>query len=89
MIFKNPQALKQRITEITKRPAHSKISVFEDTSAFMSIDAGSVLRLDGNEYLVLGYARQGRHHGDIRADHMLLKRPMSDYVWIDFDYEVS
>jgi len=219
MIFDNAQALKQRIAEVTKRPALSKITVFEDTSAFMSIDAGSVLRLDGNDCLVLGYAREGRfgldeqpklwvktaidltsgerkiiklvfhetfssrvgstvftcarspqkeseilqrmrghpnfmqgkpandavgnlvriidfipgpslyeylrrldmpheayyhqifcriirpviecmdaivqlhrhglHHGDIRADHILLKRQMSDYVWIDFDYEVG
>lgn len=60
MIFKNLQALKQRITEVTKRSAPSKITVFEDTSAFMSIDTGSVLRLDGNDYLVLGHAREGR-----------------------------
>ena len=33
--------------------------------------------------------RQGMHHGDIRADHILLKEKMSDYVWIDFDYEVD
>jgi serine/threonine protein kinase len=60
MIFQSPQALKQRILEVTKRSAPSKIMVFEDTSAFMSIDAGSVLRLNGNDYLVLGYAREGR-----------------------------
>jgi len=60
MIFNNLEALKQRITEVTKRPAHSKVTVFEDTSAFMSIDPGSVLRLDGNDYLVLGHAREGR-----------------------------
>jgi len=219
MIFKNPQALKQRITKVTKQPASSKITVFEDTSDFMAIDTGSVLRLDGNDYLVLGHAREGRfgldeqpkfwvktaidlttgerkivklvfeetfnsrigstvftcvrsprkeseillrmrghpnfmqgkpvidaignqvriidfipgpslfeylrrldmpheayyreifsnlirlvigcidaiaqlhrqglHHGDIRADHILLKRQMRDYVWIDFDYEVG
>ncbi len=219
MIFKNPQALRQRITEITKRAVNSKITVFENTSEFMSIDAGNILRLDGNDYLVLGYAREGRfgldeqpkfwvktvidlttgerkivklvfhetfnsrigstvftfvrspqkeseilrrmsghpnfmqgkpvndaignlvriidfipgpslydylrrldmpheayyrqvlsrlikpviacidaiaqlhkkglHHGDIRADHILLKESISDYVWIDFDYEVD
>jgi len=219
MIFKNLEVLKQRIAELTRRPAPGKIAVFEDTSEFMSIDSGSVLRLDGNDYLVLGYAREGRfgldeqpkfwiktvmdlttgerkivklvfhetfnsrmgstvftfmrspqkeseilrqmsghpnfmqgrsvfdaagnlvrvidfipgpslyeylrrldmpheayyrqifsrlmrpviecidgiaqlhrqglHHGDVRADHILLKKPMSDYVWIDFDYEVD
>jgi hypothetical protein len=60
MIFDNPQALKQRIVELSQRPPKSKITVFEDTSAFMSIDTGSVLRLDGNDYLVLGHAREGR-----------------------------
>jgi len=219
MIFESPQALKQRIAEVAKRTVHGNITVFEDTSAFMSIDAGSVLRLDGDDYLVLGYAREGRfgldeqpkfwvktvidltsgerkiiklvfhetftsrigstdficvrsphkesevlrrmrghpnfmqgkavsdavgnlvriidfipgpslyeylrrldmphedyyrqifpklmrpviecinaiaqlhqqdlHHGDIRADHILLARQMSDYIWIDFDYEVG
>jgi serine/threonine protein kinase len=219
MIFRNLEVLKQRIAEVTQRPAYSRIRVFEDTSAFMSIDTGNVLRLDGNDYLVVGHAREGRfgiddqpkfwvktvmdlttgerkiiklvfhetfnsrigsvvftflrspqkeceilrrmtghpnfmqgkpvndaagnlvriidyiqgpslyeylrrlemphevyyrkifpqlirpvivcidaiaqlhrqglHHGDIRADHILLKAPMSDYVWIDFDYEVD
>ena len=219
MIFKNREVLKQRIAELTRRPVPSKIAVFEDTSEFMSIDSGSVLRLDGNDYLVLGHAREGRfgldeqpkfwiktvmdlttgerkivklvfhetfnsrmgstvftfrrnpqkeseilrqmsghpnfmqgrsvfdavgnlvrvidfipgpslyeylrrldmsheayyrrifsrlmrpvmecidaivqlhrqglQHGDVRADHILLKDPMSDYVWIDFDYEVD
>lgn len=60
MIFKSAQALQQRITEVTQRPVHGKIKVFEDTSAFMSIDAGAVLRLEDNDYLVLGYAREGR-----------------------------
>jgi hypothetical protein len=60
MIFKNREVLKQRIAELTRRPVPSKIAVFEDTSEFMSIDSGSVLRLDGNDYLVLGHAREGR-----------------------------
>lgn len=219
MIFSNLEVLKQRIAEVTQRPAHSRVTVYEDTSSFMSIDAGSVLRLEGNDYLVVGHAREGRfgideqpkfwvktvmdlttgerkiiklvfhetfnsrigstvftfkrspqkeceilrrmsghpnfmqgkpvndtignlvrvidyiqgpslydylrrldmshevyyrkifpqlirpvivcidaiaqlhrqglHHGDIRADHILLKTPLSDYVWIDFDYEVD
>jgi len=60
MIFKNSHALQQRITEVTQRLVHGKITIFEDTSAFMSIDAGAVLRLEDNDYLVLGYAREGR-----------------------------
>ena len=60
MIFKEPQALKQRITEVTGRPVRERSKIFEDTSAFMSIDGGDLLRLAGNDYLVLGNAREGR-----------------------------
>jgi serine/threonine protein kinase len=34
--------------------------VFEDTSPFMSIEPGSVIRLAGNDYFVMGEAREGR-----------------------------
>jgi hypothetical protein len=61
MIFEDPQALKKRIEEVTERPARAAVpQVFADTSAFMSIDVGSVLRVAGNDYLVLGHAREGR-----------------------------
>jgi hypothetical protein len=60
MIFQEPQALRLRIAEITGRPAREKSKIFEDTSAFMSIDGGDLLRLAGNDYLVLGNAREGR-----------------------------
>ena len=60
MIFENPDSLKNRIMEKTGRPADEKSKVFEDTSEFMSIDYGHVLRLAGNDYLVLGNAREGR-----------------------------
>ena len=58
MIFEHPQALRQRITEVTKRPAHCRLTVFEDTSAFTSIEAGSVLQQ------VVGKGRHSLH--DIR-----------------------
>ena len=60
MIFQEPGALRQRITEISGRPAREKPQVYEDTSAFMSIDGGDVLRIAGNDFLVLGNAREGR-----------------------------
>jgi serine/threonine protein kinase len=60
MIFEHPRALRRRIGEVTKRKAPSKLNIFEDTSEFMSIDAGDVLRLAGNDYLVMGHAREGR-----------------------------
>ncbi len=60
MIFEHPQALRQRIFEVTSREASGKLQIVEDTSEFMSIDPGDVLRLAGNDYLVLSHAREGR-----------------------------
>ena len=29
------------------------------------------------------------NHGDLRADHLIVKNEAETYVWIDFDYEVD
>lgn len=60
VIFEQPSALRRRIGEVTNREASSKPNIFEDTSDFMSIGAGDVLRLADNDYLVKGHAREGR-----------------------------
>jgi serine/threonine protein kinase len=60
MIFEQPEALRKRIAEVAKRKVDGKIEVFEDTSPFMSIEPGSVIRLGGNDYFVTGHAREGR-----------------------------
>ncbi len=31
--------------------------------------------------------RHGFKHGDIRNDHLMVRRETGDYVWIDFDYD--
>ena len=36
-----------------------------------------------------GMHRQGLHHGDIRADHLIIKNETDIFVWIDFDFEVG
>ena len=60
MVFENQQSLRKRINDVTGRGVPGKINIFEDTSAFMSIDTGDVVRLDDNDYLVMGHAREGR-----------------------------
>ncbi|MBA3008881.1 MAG: protein kinase [Proteobacteria bacterium] len=60
MIFEQPSALKQRISEVTQRKASSNLKIFENTSEFMLIDVGDIMRLSGNDYLVTGHAREGR-----------------------------
>jgi hypothetical protein len=44
MIFDNPAELKERIAETIDRPVRSDPRIFEDTSSYMVIDGGSVLR---------------------------------------------
>jgi serine/threonine protein kinase len=60
MIFENQHVLRKRIAEVIKREATGKINIFEDTSAFMSINPGDVVRLAANDYFVTGHAREGR-----------------------------
>ncbi len=60
MIFEHSEPLRRRIAEVAKRTVKGKIEVFEDTSPFMSIEPGSVIRLGGNDYFVMGHAREGR-----------------------------
>ncbi len=60
MIFEPLSVLKQRIRELTNKEKTGRLKIFEDTSEFMSIDAGDILRLSGNDYLVTGHAREGR-----------------------------
>jgi hypothetical protein len=52
MIFSDREALKNRIAELTGRRNPERLQVCEDTTVFMAIDFGSVLRLGGNDYLV-------------------------------------
>ncbi|MBT3217564.1 MAG: hypothetical protein HN348_00600 [Proteobacteria bacterium] len=60
MIFENAVELKERAEEMAGRKVYSKIRINEDTSNFMIIDGGSVLRLEGNDYFILGAAKEGR-----------------------------
>ncbi len=60
MIFEHPAELKDRIESLTNRKVRRPPDIFEDTSSYMTIYGGSVLRLGGNDYFVLGDTREGR-----------------------------
>lgn len=60
MIFQNEAELKSRIHELTGRSIRGKIQIFEDSTSYMNILGGSILRLEGNDYFVLGDAVEGR-----------------------------
>jgi hypothetical protein len=60
MIFENPEELSERIELLVDRRVHGKVTVSENTSDYMGISAGTVLRLEGNDYFVMGEAKEGR-----------------------------
>lgn len=69
MIFENPAELRDRILELTQRRVGRDVPIFEDTSSYMAILGGSVLRLGGVDYFVLGDAREGRFGIDDQPKH--------------------
>jgi len=60
MIFEQQSTLRHRVSQVTNQEPARNLKIFEDTSEFMSIDVGDVMRLSGNDYLVTGHAREGR-----------------------------
>ncbi len=60
MIFESPALLKERIESVAQRRVHGTVRVLDDTTHYMSIEGGMVLRLEGNDYFVRGDARESR-----------------------------
>jgi hypothetical protein len=60
MIFEDPQELAARIESVADRKVRGRVRVLEDTSDYMDIAAGTVLRLDGRDFYIRGEAREGR-----------------------------
>lgn len=60
MIYENPTELRERIEQVTGRRTYGPPTVFEDTSDYMAIHGGTVLRVGGTDYFVLGDTREGR-----------------------------
>jgi hypothetical protein len=60
MIFESARELKERVEFLTGREVHDRVMVRDDTSDYMGIHAGTVLRLGGSDYLVTGEAKEGR-----------------------------
>ena len=60
MIFDNAQELKERIEATSNRKVRRPVKIFEDSTSYMTIEGGSVLRLGGNDYFILGDTTEGR-----------------------------
>jgi len=60
MIFDNEQELRDRIQELSGRKVYGSLQISDDTSDYMKIWGGMVMRLEENDYFVLGDATEGR-----------------------------
>lgn len=60
MIIEDPQEIKDRVRELTNRRIYGDVQIIEDTSNYMSIFGGMILRIAGNDYFLSGDATEGR-----------------------------
>jgi hypothetical protein len=60
MIFEDPEALRRRITEVIGRRILRPPRVFEDTTSYMNIVGGGVVRIGGRDYYIVTDAREDR-----------------------------
>lgn len=60
MIFESDELLKERIESLTGRKVSGRLLIKEDTSDYMDINAGTILRLGGSDYYITGEAKEGR-----------------------------
>lgn len=60
MIFEDSKALQQRIAEVTYRKIATTPQIIEDTSSYMNIVAGCVVRIRGNDYYIVTDAKENR-----------------------------
>ncbi len=60
MIIENPAELRERIERFTRRKVRRDPEIVEDTSNYLQLLGGMVLRVGGDDLYVLGDAREGR-----------------------------
>jgi hypothetical protein len=60
MIFEDGAALKERIETLGGRRVYTPPTVIEDTSNYINIHGGTVLRIGGNDYYIRTDAKEGR-----------------------------
>jgi len=60
VIIENEQEIKDRVIELTGRKIYGRVQIVEDTTDYMRIAGGMILRIAGNDYFITGDAREGR-----------------------------
>ncbi len=60
MIFENQKELAERIEALARRRVYGEVPIHDDTSNYMTILGSSVIRLEGDDYFIMGDTREGR-----------------------------
>ena len=60
MIYETQAELRDRIEAVANRPVRGEVPILEDTTNYMTVASGTVLRLGGDDYFVTGEATEGR-----------------------------
>jgi len=60
VIIEDEGELKERVRELTGRKIHGPVKIVEDTTDYMRIAGGMIMRLAGRDYFISGDAREGR-----------------------------
>ncbi len=60
MIYEDGAALKERIEAVAGRRVYSPPTIIEDTSNYLNIHGGTVLRIGGSDYYIRTDAKEGR-----------------------------
>ncbi len=60
VIINDERELKDRVKELTGRTVYGRPQIIEDTTDYMRISGGMVLRIAGKDYFLTGDAKEGR-----------------------------
>ncbi len=60
MIFEAEAELRDRIEAVAHRPVRGPVPIREDTTNYMDLAAGTVLRIEGADFFIAGEATEGR-----------------------------
>jgi len=69
LIFSAERELRDRVREVTGKRLSRRPVIWEETTDYMSIQAGMILRLEDSDYLVTGEASEGRFGIDEQRKH--------------------
>lgn len=78
MIIEDEQEIKDRVERMSGRRIYGRVEIVEDTTDYMRLLGGMVLRLAGKDYFISGDAREGRFGIDDQPK-----------TWVKYAYDLA